>query len=243
MTWFDQREFAVRCEWGAAGLADLLPHGDAVVIVDVLSFTTCVDIATSNGATVYPYRWRDESATTFSRSLDATLANFTRAAPTGYSLSPASLTSIPAGTRLVLPSPNGATLSLATSGLPTFAGCLRNAGAVAIAAQRSGPRISVIPAGERWHDGSLRPALEDLLGAGAIIHHLAGARSPEAALAEHAFLRFRDTLMDALRQCGSGKELIGRGFSGDVELAGALNASDGAPVLINGAYVRQHHAG
>ena len=67
---------------------------------------------------------------------------------------------IPADVRLVLPSPNGATLSLETGELPTFTGCLRNAQAVAQALQGIGPKISLIPAGERWKDGSLRPAVE-----------------------------------------------------------------------------------
>ena len=82
-----------------------------------------------------------------------------------------------------MPSPNGATLSLATGDRPTFAGCLRNARAVAQALQRYGRRIGVVPAGERCKDGSLRPAVEDLLGAGAIIQHLPGTRSLEATVA------------------------------------------------------------
>ncbi|MEO1146213.1 MAG: hypothetical protein AAFY26_11535 [Cyanobacteria bacterium J06638_22] len=81
-----------------------------------------------------------------------------------YSLSPASLLSIPQGTRLVLPSPNGSTLSLATGATLTIVGCLRNARAVASAARRYGSKITVIPAGERWSDRSLRPALEDWMG-------------------------------------------------------------------------------
>lgn len=35
-----------------------------------------------------------------------------------------------------------------------------------------GRTVAVIPAGERWADGSLRPAIEDLLGAGAFIREL-----------------------------------------------------------------------
>lgn len=233
---YDQREFDIRCEWGAQGVAQLAPISDALVIVDVLSFSTCVDIAVANGAAVYPYLRRDESAQAFARARDAVLARPFDQAGDGYSLSPASLVSIPAGTRLVLPSPNGATLSLATGNTPTFAGCLRNAEAVAAAARTIGDRIGVVPAGERWPDGSLRPAIEDLIGAGAIVQYLDGARSPEAQLAEAAFLRFRDDLAGCLRRCSSGKELIGRGRPRDVELAAALNVSNCAPKMREGAY-------
>jgi hypothetical protein len=59
---FNQQAFMIRCEWGACGVAHLVPESDAVVIVDVLSFSTCVDIAVGNGAIVYPYRWQDASA-------------------------------------------------------------------------------------------------------------------------------------------------------------------------------------
>jgi 2-phosphosulfolactate phosphatase len=85
------------------------------------------------------------------------LAGTNRSQP-GYTLSPASLRSLPMGSSLVLPSPNGATLALATGSTPTFAGCLRNARAVAEAASRHGRRVAVVASGERWADGSLRPA-------------------------------------------------------------------------------------
>ena len=94
----------------------------------------------------------------------------------------------------------------------------------------------MIPAGERWPDGSLRPSVEDLLGAGAIIHHLPGARSPEAAAAEAVFLRFKDAIAALMRECSSGRELIERGFADDVELAAALDVSVCVPLLANGAY-------
>jgi 2-phosphosulfolactate phosphatase len=42
---FNQQAFMIRCEWGTCGVAQLAPESDAVVIVDVLSFTTCVEIA------------------------------------------------------------------------------------------------------------------------------------------------------------------------------------------------------
>jgi 2-phosphosulfolactate phosphatase len=233
---YDQQEFDIRCEWGGFGVSQLAPISDAIVIVDVLSFSTSVDIAVGNGAIVYPYQWKDESALAYAQSRDAILANFERTSKTGYTLSPTSLLSITSGTRLVLPSPNGSTLSLTTGVTPTFAGCLRNAQAIANSVQQYGLRISLIPAGERWPDGSLRPAIEDWVGAGAIIHYLPGNRSPEAELAENAFLHFKDNLSSCLNPSSSGKELIGRDFASDVKLAAAFNQSQSAPQLTDGTY-------
>jgi 2-phosphosulfolactate phosphatase len=232
--YFDQELFDLRCEWGLAGLEACLPGSDVVVIVDVLSFSTSVDVAVGRGALVFPYGSRDEAAAAFAAERQATLASRDRGA--GFSLSPASLAAVPAGTRLVLPSPNGATLSLATGAVPTFAGCLRNAAAVARAAAGAGRRITVIAAGERWPSGGLRFALEDWLGAGAILHGLPGSRSVEAAAAAGAFLAAAGTLAATLAACGSGRELIERGHASDVDLAAALNSSDQAPRLRAGAY-------
>lgn len=239
MSFFDQSAYAVRCEWGLAGVQALAPHSDVMIIVDVLSFCTCVDIAVTNGAQVYPYHTRGDDAVLVAQSLHAVLAQ-PRGAE-GFSLSPASLLRIPQKTRLVLPSPNGATLSLAAAPTVTFAACLRNARAVAYAAMQWGERIAVIAAGERWSDGSLRPALEDWLGAGAVIAALKGERSPEAAAAEQTFQALRATLPTVLQGCASGRELIEEGFGEDVQLAAAYNASGAAPRLIDGAY--QHPQG
>ncbi|HUP28202.1 MAG TPA: 2-phosphosulfolactate phosphatase [Chloroflexia bacterium] len=235
---FTQGDYDIRCEWGAAGIDQLVPSSDAIIIVDVLSFSTSVDIATANGALIYPFRWRDDTAVAFARSIGALLAGRSRASLDEYSLAPTSLLNIPRGTRLVLPSPNGSTLSLATGEVRTLAGCLRNARAVARGALDVGPRVSVIPAGERWEDGTLRPCVEDLIGAGAVIHYLEGSKSPEAEAAEAAFLHFRDNLSECLRRCGSGRELIALDQERDVDLAVALNESDCVPLLTNGAYVR-----
>ena len=224
----------ISCEWGEAGVRQLAPESDAVAIVDVLSFSTSVDIAVARGAVVYPYRLRDDSAHVYAESLGAVLAG--SRSEVDYSLSPASLQRIPAGTRLVLPSPNGATLTLAAGGVPTFAGCLRNATAVAAAMQSAGKRLTVFAAGERWPDGSLRPALEDLIGAGAVIHALQGTRSPEAAAAEAVFLRFKPDLLSTLRECPSGRELIERGYEDDVQLAAEYDVSGVVPVLVGGGY-------
>jgi 2-phosphosulfolactate phosphatase len=239
---FDQREFDIRCEWGEQGVVHLAPVSDAVIIVDVMSFTTCVSIATARGVTVFPYRWNDDSRVAFARSVGAELAG-----PRGeerFSLSPASLLQVPRGTRLVLPSPNGSALTLATGRTPTFAGCLRNSRAVALAATHYGRRVSIIPAGERWkEDHTLRPAFEDLVGAGAIIQHLTGTMSPEARLAVDAFRGAASDLCTRLKECSSGKELIAMGFEEDIFLIAQIDADDCAPVMRDGAYRNEDEKG
>lgn len=57
MHWYSQDAFAIRLEWGIAALDHLAGNVDAIVIVDVMSFSTCVSLAVENGARVYPYPW------------------------------------------------------------------------------------------------------------------------------------------------------------------------------------------
>jgi 2-phosphosulfolactate phosphatase len=237
---YDQSEFDLRCEWGPQGVAQLAPISDVVVIVDVLSFSTCVEIATNNGAIIFPYAMGDESVIDYAKSIQAELASHRQTlSTTGYSLSPKSLTEISAGTKLVLPSANGSFLTLHTGKTPTLAGCLRNCEAVARFAQTYGSKIAVIPAGERWKDdGSLRPAFEDLLSAGAILSYLHGSLSPEAEVAVVTFQTFQKDLLGYLQKSSSGKELIAKGFEADVEIASALNVSNCVPLFTENAYVK-----
>jgi 2-phosphosulfolactate phosphatase len=232
---FDQAAFDIRCEWGLSGVTQLAPISDVIIIVDVFSFSTCVEIATNRGAIIFPYRGSVEGATEFAQAVNAELA--AKWGGTGYSLSPHSLVQVPAGLRLVLPSPNGSTLSLSTGPTPTLAGCLRNYQAVAAAASTYGQKIAVIPAGERWRaDGSLRPAYEDWLGAGAIISQLHGRLSPEARAARAAFCDAQADLAQLLGQCPSAQEHIELGLPENVTLAGALNCSVCVPQLVDNAY-------
>jgi 2-phosphosulfolactate phosphatase len=161
----------------------------------------------------------------------------------------------------VLPSPNGSALAYgAREHAPqatVLAGCLRNASAVAravAASLHSGP-VAVIAAGERWRGRTgpareprevlaLRPAVEDLLGAGAILRALrvlTGVAldrvSPEARAAMAAFDEARDDLGKWLLASASGRELVARGRHDDVVAAAALDVEAVAPVLIGAAFV------
>jgi 2-phosphosulfolactate phosphatase len=232
---YNQQEFDIRCEWGLKGIQQLAPVSDVVIIVDILSFSTCVDIATGNGAILYPYLWKDKSAIEFAKSKQAEMADYDRTSK-GYTLSPASLVRIPAHSKIVLPSPNGSTLSLSAGNATTLCGCLRNAKAVADYAKLVGNKIAVIPAGEQWDDSTLRPSFEDFAGAGMIISYLNGSLSPESKSALSVFQYAAGNLDKEIRNCSSGKELIERGFEKDINLACAMNTSNNVPKLIEGRY-------
>ncbi len=228
---YNQEEFDIRLEWGKKGVEELAPISDVIIIVDILSFSTCVDIATKNGAFIYPYIWKDDSAIKYAKNLNAELADFKRKYTDGYSLSPTSLIDIDPKTKLVLPSPNGSTLSLSTGKTITICGCLRNAKAVATYAKKLGNKISIVPAGEQWEDKTLRVAFEDLIGAGAIISYLKGTLSPESKTGLSLFQKYEETLFEEIKTCSSGKELIERGFQKDLSLACELNSSNNVPIL------------
>ena len=228
-------------EWGRAGVQLLAGEADLVIVVDVLSFTTAVSVAVECGAAVIPYRFRDASAASYARGIGATLASSDRNGP-GPTLSPASLAALRQGERLVLPSPNGAACAslAAEAGASVVAGCLRNAGAVArFATSRSGTTAG-IAAGELWPDGGLRPAVEDLIGVGAVLAGMdAASMSPEARAATAAYLAARDDMLGALTGSASGRELVDRGFSEDVVIAARLDATDLVPVLADGMFQGQ----
>lgn len=235
---FDQHDADCRCDWGVSGHASLAP-ADVVIVVDVLSFSTCVDVAVGRGAAILPFPWKDASAAEFATIHGAEIAG-TRGAGQ-YSLSPASFLNVPPGLRSVLPSPNGATVAVraAQTGAAVLTGCLRNAAAVSAAAAGLGKTFKVCPVGERWPDGSLRVAVEDWLGAGAILRGLPGIKSAEAVAAIRVFESSQHATAAVLAASGSGRELILRGFESDVELAAQLDVSDHVPLLQNGAFVAQ----
>lgn len=234
---YQQDNFDIRLEWGSKGVAALAETVEAMVIVDVLSFTTCVDICLQRNATLFPFPWKGDRAEEFAKQKQATLASPRFRFEGTYSLAPSSLISIPEGFRLVLPSPNGSTLTLESAAhTTTYAGCLRNAAALGRHLSSRYRRIGVIPAGERWEDGQLRPAIEDLLGAGAIVAHLSGRKSPEAGMAEMAYSSC-ENITRTINECASGRELHDRGFAQDVVLAVQENCSEVVPLFQNGEYV------
>lgn len=228
----------VHCEWGLNGVELLRERCAVLVIVDVLSFSTAVDVAVHRHAAIHPFAYGDEDAARDEAARLGVRLAASRRAGGQLSLSPTSLMKLNPGERLLLPSPNGSRLSLAGGRAKVIAGCLRNAKAVATKALdlAAGRDIAVIPAGERWGDGSLRPAIEDLIGAGAIIAALDLPGEPEAGVARDAYLSAHTRLAETIRASRSGQELIEREHALDVDIAVELNVSRCAPLLTNGAY-------
>ena len=227
------------CEWGQAGAEALLHIADVFIVVDVLSFTTCVDVACSKGASILPFPIADrDAAVSEAQRLGVPLAGRRSDREATYSLSTPTLQKIPSGTRLMLPSPNGSQISFSVQEKPMLAGCLRNARAVAQTASElvEGGTVAVIPAGERWPDGSLRPAIEDLLGSGAILSEIDAELSPEAQIARNAFLGAGKDLIELISASVSGCELTDKGFADDVTVAVELNSSDTSPILVDSEY-------
>lgn len=238
----------IRVEWGQAGAQTLGPHSAALMVVDVLSFTTAVSVAVDAGTAVLPYPWRDGGAEEYAARHDATLAVGRRATSPQrpWSLSPTALRLAPAPRRLVLPSPNGSAIAAAVSGVPVIAACLRNATAVAAWMVRQGwgtadLPIAIIPAGEQWPgQDAVRPAVEDWIGAGMIVSALvaagAGPLSSEASAAKTLYEGSND-VPGLVTECASGRQLTDMGFGDDVVVATEMDSSTAVPVLIDGMFV------
>jgi 2-phosphosulfolactate phosphatase len=240
-----QASYARRLDWGPSGAAALVADarpGDVAVVVDVLSFTTTLSVALERGIAVHPYPWGAEDAASYAEDRGAVLAAGRRegVGSGAVSLSPVSFDGVTGIERVVLPSPNGSTISLglADAGVTVVGACLRNASAVGRWLRRRDVRVSVIAAGERWPNGSLRPAVEDLWGAGAVLSAMGvDGASPEAEAAVAGFGVVRERLPDALPACASGRELVSSGFAADVAIAAAYDVGRVVPVLEGDAFV------
>ena len=248
---YRQPGWAIRFDWGLQGANAIAAGAAAVVVVDVLSFTTSLSVAIDEGIEVYPFRFRDASAAAFAATRGAVLAIGRReAGPNGVSLSPLSVQDaarsgpLAMSRKLVLPSPNGSAISrqLAESGSVVVGACLRNATAVAkwiTAGAVRGP-VAVVAAGERWPGDQLRPAVEDLWGAGAVVNALLragfGSASPEAAAAAAAYRELGHGVENALAASASGRELIFDGYGSEITIAAQEDVSGRVPVLVGESF-------
>jgi 2-phosphosulfolactate phosphatase len=121
------------------------------------------------------------------------------------------------------------------------AGSLRNRTALArwVLSRQAGKgdrfTVAVVAAGETRPDGSARFALEDLLGAGAIIDALAEVGidycSPEAAAAAAAFTGLANATGHLIGASTSGRAIAADGGRTAIDRAIDLDSTDEVPVL------------
>ncbi|WP_433586132.1 2-phosphosulfolactate phosphatase [Microbacterium hydrocarbonoxydans] len=155
-------------------------------------------------------------------------------------------------------SSNGAAVAAAARDAVVLVGGLRNAAATARAIQVEQERrqqrtsVAVIAAGEKAADGTLRFAVEDQLGAGAVIAALTDLgidhTAPDAAVAAEGFRALKGALRHLLTASGSARELeIGVASTArmaesgivpaSVAEAASLDSSEVVPMLRDGLFV------
>ncbi len=153
---------------------------------------------------------------------------------------------------------NGAAAAVAAGGTPVLLGGLRNASAVARAVaalqerRQARTSVAVIAVGEVDAEGVLRFAVEDQLGAGAIIAALTDLgidhTAPDAAVAAEGFRALRRALRHMISASGSAREILDGVAATDRMIASGLEPTSVAeaaeldaltvvPVLQDGVFV------
>ena len=229
-------------DWGWRGARAAAARGDLLVVVDVLSFSSAVATAIEHDGIVYPCAQEEDPAALAARvHAEVAVSRYDVPEKGRFSLSPQTYMGMEPRTRVVIASPNGATCSRYGRDVEhLFVGALINARTVGESVNRvlrenSALSVTVLACGERWQtpteDGELRFAIEDYLGAGAILAHITGDKSPEARLCEGAFRQAESNLEQVLWDCGSGRELREKGFAQDVRHAARLDLYSAVPVM------------
>jgi 2-phosphosulfolactate phosphatase len=239
----------VRLAWGRRGAQAAAARGDILVVIDTLRFSTAAATAVHYGALIYPCATDEALVSALAERVGGEVAlhklrstpDTYASVPTRFSLSPRSHLGIESGTRVVLPSPNGATCcQYGAQAAALFVGALVNAQAVAAAvshllAAADGLHATLLACGERWREpdeeGILRFALEDYLGAGAILSALPFTQTIEAQACSSTFQAMHERLDTVLWECESGQELRAKGLGEDVRFAAQLNIYDTVPML------------
>ncbi len=237
MTNIQELSYPIACKhhvcWGQDGIAYYGAFFSAIVIVDVLSFCTTVDLALSKECSIIPTSLKDETQLlSLAERQGAILAK--KRNECGITLSPSSMRNLDPKQTILLTSPNGSSLMDIASRFekPVFAGCFRNSKALSeFLNLREFFPVLFVAAGERFSNAMLKPSLEDYWGVGSILANLNGDKTIEAEDAIQSFNSIASNLTSNLMACESGQELIVHGYEQDVELAAEFNASNVISVL------------
>lgn len=222
---FDQSDYQVRFEWGRAGLARLAPS-DVVIVVDVLRYSTTITRALEEGAEVV-----------------ALLPAQQPVSPNGAAV--ARLAQDGGSAEVLLGClRNASAVARACLGLQQAWGRRTSVAVIAAGEVVPGEVVPGAPgAGAEpvagaggvpvAGAGEVRFAVEDLLGAGAVIAALSDLgtdhTSPEAAAACEAFLGLRRATGHLLSASGSGRELLARQHGAQVAAAAEVDVTSVVP--------------
>ena len=204
----------------------------AVVVFDVLRATTTITAALAAGVAeirVFDSVARATAAAERHGPGRLLVGETNCLPPPGFDLgnSPGAFTSQHAGRTVFMSTTNGTrAIVAARSAEVLFVGALVNAIAVAGALIAESRDVSLLCAGTAGE-----PAMEDLLGAGAVIECLAAAGGIElgndvARIAHRLFRAFRGTLQEALADSTGGRNVIAAGLAADIAFSARLGDLD-----------------
>lgn len=201
---FVEPEFDIHCSWGFKLVEDVMIQYDVCIIVDVLSFSTSLDLLINAKENLQ----NEPPSVDFVHHL--TLQN------------------------LVIPSPVGLPFQINLPQKPVLAGCLRNARAVARTAMQLGDKVLVIPVGDKLSEEEFKTCSEDFIAAGAIISYMKGSRSAESNAALDIYNSSKGNIEEMVKLSSSARKMILQGFLAEVEQACQYNKSKNAPLLEEG---------
>jgi len=223
---------------------DLRPgqlKGRACAVFDVLRATTTMAAALASGVDEIRLFGDLDSARTAAGAFGGRklLCGESRCLPPeGFDLgnSPGQFAETHRGATLFMCTTNGTrALLAATEAEIVLTAALVNAAAIAEALMKTGRDITLLCAGTNGE-----PAMEDVLGAGAVLTSLPGATlyNDITRMAHALFLACRNDLPRVLRDCEGGRNVLAAGLGVDIDFAARLNSidvvgvADGKPLAV-----------
>ena len=200
-------EFDIHCCWGFKLADDLVLQYDVCIIVDVLSFSTSLDLLIN---------------------VKENTQNMPVADDFIHHLTPQ---------KLNIPSPVGLPIQLNLHQKPVLVGCLRNARAVAKVARMLGNAVLLIPVGDKLSEEEFKTCSEDFIATGAIISYMKGARSAESEAALDVYNSSKGNIEEMVKLSSSARQMMLNGFLLEVDQACQFNRSKNVPLLEEGALI------
>jgi 2-phosphosulfolactate phosphatase len=199
--------FDINCCWGFKLDAKVIFSYDVCIIVDVLSFSTSLDLLLHTKQNTENILASTHLIRKFSSK------------------------------KLKITSPVGLPQQLKLHKKPVLVGCMRNARAVARIARQLGNTVLVIPMGDKLSDDEFKTCSEDFIAAGAIISYMKGTRSPESNAAQDIYNSSKGDIEEMVKLSSSARQMILKGFSIEVDQACQFNKSKHVPLLEKGTLI------